>query len=255
MLLGLRGQGERRTVGLAAALGVDDVDQGLVTVAHDGRQRAGPAQVQVRVVLPGVADAAVELNVALRVEDLRPNGMRRRDGAREPRAVQVVGASGVPRGGGGLLGVDEHVGGVVLDGLEGADGAAELLADLRVLHRHLHGGPTDSDGLGGGQDAKDGAGPSPGAAKDAVLGHGDVAQRHRPDAAGGVQRRQFGHRHTVGVGVDQHDVVTRDDRQDRRIRRAEHGGALPGDHQVRADRDAARQSERADDGAVSQPWK
>ncbi len=61
--------------------------------------------------------------------------------AGEPGALQVVGPGGVPGRGGGLLGVDEHVGGVVLDGLEGADGAAELLAHLGVLDRHVQAGP------------------------------------------------------------------------------------------------------------------
>ena len=111
-------------------------------------------RIEVRVVLPGEADAAVELNVALGVEDLgtdRVGGGHRRG---EPGAVQVVGASGVPCRGRGLLRVDQHVRRVVLDRLEGADGAAELLAHLGVLDGHLQGGPADADGLGGGEDAK-----------------------------------------------------------------------------------------------------
>jgi hypothetical protein len=255
VLLGLVGQRERGAVRLAAALAVDDVDQGLGAVSHHRRQRAGPPQVHVRVVLPREPDAAVQLNVVLRVEYLSSDGVRRRDGACEPGAVEVVCPRGVPGSRRGLLGVDEHVRGVVLDGLEGADGAAELLADLRVLHGHVQCGPTDSDGLGGGQDAEDGAGASRGAAQHALLGDGDVAQCDRSDAAGGVQRRQRGHRDAVGIGVDQHDVVSGHDRQHGRIRSAQHGRALTGDHQVRADGDAARQAKRAHHTAIGESRK
>ena len=46
----------------------------------------------------------------------------------------------------------EHVGGMVLDGLEGADGAAELLAHLGVFDGHVQRRPADPDRLGRGQD-------------------------------------------------------------------------------------------------------
>ena len=75
VLVGLGGQRERRAVRLAAALALDDVEQRVGAVAHQRGQRAGPAQVEVCVVLPGEADAAVQLNVVLRVEDLRADGV------------------------------------------------------------------------------------------------------------------------------------------------------------------------------------
>ncbi len=75
VLVGLGGQRERRAVRLAAALAFDDVEQRVGAVAHQRRQRAGAAKVEVCVVLPGEADAAVQLNVVLRVEDLRPDGV------------------------------------------------------------------------------------------------------------------------------------------------------------------------------------
>ena len=173
----------------------------------------------------------------------------------EPGAVQVVGAGRVPGGRGGLLGVHQHVGGVVLDGLEGADGAAELLADLGVLDGHLQGRPADADRLGRRQDPEHGAGLACGAAKHAVLGHRHAAQRDRPDAAGGVQRVQRGDRDTVGRRVDDDDVLTGDDHQHIGVRRAQHGRALAGDDQVRADRDAARQAKRTDRTAIGEARK
>ena len=47
-------------------------------------------------------------------------------------AVFVDRAGGVPYRRGGALGVRDHLGALVLDGLELADGPAELLADLGV---------------------------------------------------------------------------------------------------------------------------
>ena len=168
VLLRFGGQSERRAVRLAAALPLDDVQQRVRAVCHDRGERARPAQVQVRVVFPGEPDAAVQLNIVLRVEDLCADGMGCGDSGGKPGAVQVVGAGGVPGGRGGLLRVDEHVGGVVLDRLEGADGPAELLADLGVLHRHLQARPTDTDRLGRREDPENGPCPACGTAQHSV---------------------------------------------------------------------------------------
>ena len=186
--LGFGGQRERRAVRLAAALRLDDVEQRVGAVAHQRGQRARPAQIQVRVVFPREPDTAVQLNVVLRVEDLGPDGVRCGDRTGEPGAVQVVGARRVPGGRGGLFGVDEHVGGMVLDRLEGADGPAELLTDLGVLDRHLQARPTDADRLGRRQDPEHRARPARGTAQHTVLGERHPAQRDGTDAAGGVQR-------------------------------------------------------------------
>ncbi len=62
-------------MGLAAAQAFDDVQQRVGAVAHQCGEGAGPAKVQMCVVLPGEADTAVQLNVVLRGEDLGSDGV------------------------------------------------------------------------------------------------------------------------------------------------------------------------------------
>ena len=88
-----------------------------------------------------------------------------------------------------------------------------------------------------------------------VVGHGDAAQRNRTDAARGVKGLKCSDRNAIGVGVDDHHIVTRGEHQHVRVGRAENRGTLPGNHQVRTDDDAAGQSERAHRGAVGEPRK
>ncbi len=52
----------------------------------------------------------------------------------------------------GRLGSDRHVGANVLDGLEGTDGLAELMPNLRVFNGHVAGGFRESRGIGGEQE-------------------------------------------------------------------------------------------------------
>ena len=107
---------------------------------------------EVQVVLPGEADAAVDLQRAARDVD-------RRVGRVGLGAVgRHVGVLGVvverPRRPVGdrarALGLEEHLRAGVRDGLVGADRAAELLALLGVLDRGLRHARGDADGLGGG---------------------------------------------------------------------------------------------------------
>ena len=60
----------------------------------------------------------------------------------------VDGAGGVPDRGGGPLGLGDHLGALVLDGLELTDRPAELLADLGVRRRGVGGPARDADRLG-----------------------------------------------------------------------------------------------------------
>src|SRR5262249_23645675 len=98
-----------------------------------------PLVVEMRRVLPGEADAAVDVDVLV-------GGLGERLGAvrlGEPRNDgKLVGAlRGRPRavvgGGPRRLGLDEHVGALVLDRLVTADEAPELDADLGVVDGHL----------------------------------------------------------------------------------------------------------------------
>ena len=112
--------------------------RGVARAVHERGERDGPAQVEVAVVLPGEADAAVQLDGHLGRAHARGHGAGRRDGRRQlGRGRARRGALGVPRGRGGQLGVEQQVGAVVLDGLERADRAAELLPLLDVGDGHV----------------------------------------------------------------------------------------------------------------------
>ena len=244
MVLGFRGQRERGAVRLAAAPALHHVEQRVTAVGHQRRERARPAQIQVCVVLPGVADAAMKLDVVLRGGHLRADRQRGGDSTGEPGAVEVVGASGVPRRGRGDLDVDEHVGGVVFDRLEGADGPAELFADLGVFDRHLQCGPPDSHRLGGGQDAPHGPGVACCPPQHPIWGHGHPAQCHRAQAAGGVQGIQCGDGDAVGGRVDDHEIVAGGQDQQVGVGRAQYGGVLAGGDEVGAHGHGSGHAER-----------
>jgi hypothetical protein len=121
-------------------LGVDDRSDG-----------GGTPQVDVGVVLPRVADAAVDLHVELRAQVGGRHGQRGGDGRGVAELVARTGggAGGVPHGCGRQLGRHQHVRAVVLDGLERGDGAPELLSDLGVLAGRLGAGSGDAGRLGG----------------------------------------------------------------------------------------------------------
>ena len=101
---------------------------------HDRLEGGGPAEIEVGVVLPGEADAAVHLDVELgalvgcRQRERRRHGR----GERQLRASFLCGTGGVPYQNRGELGGHQHVGAVVLDGLERGDGPTELHAHLGV---------------------------------------------------------------------------------------------------------------------------
>ncbi|BCI85050.1 hypothetical protein NIIDMKKI_02560 [Mycobacterium kansasii] len=166
----------------------------------------GPAQVQVRMVLPGAADAAEHLDAAFDVGfgggDTDAGGHRGRDGE-----LAVVGVPSFPSGPGrvggghlGLLGSAEHLGTQVLDGLEAADRLAELLANLGVGHRGVQCPSGHSRGLGGQQGGGQVLDALPG-----VCDHGGRCRRQhhfrqRPREVGRPQRLQLD---TVAGGIDQ----------------------------------------------------
>ena len=105
-------------------------------VDQPGERRRAP-QVEVRVVLPRVPDAAVDLDVHLRGPPVGGERDAGRDRGREPPLGfgAIRAPDRVPRGGVGELGVDQHLRAVVLDRLEGRDDPAELLAHERVPDR------------------------------------------------------------------------------------------------------------------------
>ena len=129
-----------------------DTAQPARRAAEELRNPVCPAQIQVRVVLPGDADAAEHLDAVLGVGLGQLDACGRRDGGgdRQLRIVgSVGGAGGVACGHCDLLGAQQHLGAHVLDRLEAADRLAELLANLRVFGGGLQRPARQPGGLGG----------------------------------------------------------------------------------------------------------
>ena len=208
-----------------------DVGGGGVGVEHGGERR-GPAQVEVAVVLPGEADAAVHLDVEVGALVGGRHGQRGGDGrgVGELLAAAGGGAGRVPHRGGGQLGGHDHVGAVVLDRLEHGDRAAELQAHLGVLGGHVGALAGHADGLGG----EDRAGEVDRAAggRRAAPSAGDAVERDPAGAAGRVEVRRRLDGDAVGVGVDDGDVVADGDEQHVGQAGAEHGAGVAGQRAV-----------------------
>ena len=111
---------------------------------------------EVEVVLPGEADAAVDLDrgVGDAPAGVGGVGLGHRGGQRQRLGLGVGGPGGAVDGGAGVLGLQQHLRAAVRDRLVGADRAAELLAVFGVLDRHLHRPLGDPGRLGGERDAE-----------------------------------------------------------------------------------------------------
>jgi hypothetical protein len=136
---------------------------------------------------------------------------------------------------------------VVLDRLEGPDGAPELFPYLGVLDGHVQGRPADAHRFGRGQYPENRPGVARRAAKNPLGGHGHAVQHHRPDAARGVQTLKRGHRYPgrrrLRAGVDDHDILAGDQHEQSGVRGAQHGGAFARHNMVRTYGHAARHAE------------
>jgi hypothetical protein len=105
-------------------------------------------------VLPGEADPAVQLDVHPGVPEVGVEGDDGGDRGGEVRLGTRRDPRRLPGGGHGELAAHQHVGQVVLHGLEAADRPAELLADLRVFERGVQRRAGPSGGLGRGDRAQ-----------------------------------------------------------------------------------------------------
>ncbi len=159
--------------------------------AEQSAQRQGAPVVQMRVVLPGVADAAEGLDAVVR----RVNGgVQRHHGSHRGSELTVGSwrrACGIPDGSRGLFRARQHPGAPMLDRLELTDRPAELVPDLGVVRRGLDGPVGDAARLGAEQDrCETGHSAAVEAGQDPIGGH----QRARPPAdspaAGRGRRRQ-----------------------------------------------------------------
>ena len=233
----------------AAAHQIGDVAGGRLAV-HERLECGRPAQVEVRIVLPGEADAPVHLDVELRALVRRRQGERRRHGRRQRELVAAVGGrpGGVPDERRRELRRHEHVGAVVLDGLERRDGPSELHPHLGVGGGLLRALGRDAHGLGGGDQAGQVDQDAPPAGDH--LGR-RTRQRDARAAPCRVEVVRNVHHHAARSDVDHDDVVPRGEdeqmgeatAQDRRSR----AGGLAVRH-----RDVRRQRDRAEDRAVGQ---
>lgn len=140
----------------------------------------GAAQVDVRVVFPGEADAAEDLDAVLGAGvggvEGGAGGQRGQQGAHVGRFVRGPGR--VPDQGAGLFEAYQHVGAQVFDALEPSDGSSELLARLRVLGGGVDRPGGGAAGVGGEEDA--GQVPDQGGVEgeEAAGGDGDRAGAH-----------------------------------------------------------------------------
>ena len=144
-----RGRGRRRpaTSAVTVSAAASSASNSAASAVARRRQRW-------RVVLPGEADAAVHLDVELRVPVERPGARawpRRRRPARTASASPFAARAGVPHRGGRELGGDEHVGAVVLHRLEHRDRSPELLTLLGVRGRGFDALLRAAGRLGGGE--------------------------------------------------------------------------------------------------------
>src|SRR2546421_9939868 len=108
-------------------------------VAEQDLRALRPLEVQVGVVLPGEADAAVDLDVLGGGVEVRVGAVRLGEARDDRELLVVLGCRPrrVVRRRLRRLDLEQHVGALVLDGLERADGPTELHAHLRVVDRHL----------------------------------------------------------------------------------------------------------------------
>ncbi len=156
-----------------------------VAAGKELQVRHRPLQVEVRVVLPGEPDATEDLDALLGAVRGRVERHRAGDaGAEHPLAVMrgvglAPGRCRVPGHRGTLLDGHQHVGQRVLDGLELADGPAELHAHLGVVGRRLEAPAGQPGALRRGQ--------REGQRADLVTGHPDLVRggdgEHRRRAA------------------------------------------------------------------------
>ena len=145
--------------------------------------------------LPGEADATVNLDVLGRGVEvgLRAVALGKRGNLRKLVVHFVRAPTGVVGGGLGRLNLEEHVGTLVLDGLERADRATELHTDLGVLDRHVEAHLSATDLLGGERhsgEVEDGREDIPTATVGADERGGHTRELELRLLAGGVHRGQ-----------------------------------------------------------------
>ena len=205
-----------------------------------------------RVVLPGEPDPAVHLDVEFSIADVGRKRQRRSSRSDQPELllVLVCGAGGIPHAGDRRLRGHQHVGAVMLDGLESGDGPAELLAHLRVLDSAVHAIRRTTDGLGRVQRA--GAGQC-GVARpgECVVADSNVGQYNAPRAPTAVQVLRHVNRDTGSRALHHQHVLTAGQQQNVGQSRAQHHAGVTGNATARH-RQVAAETDRGSMGSVDQ---
>ena len=248
-LLGLRRQ-VQAVRPLETGRGEGEHVSGRAVSAEQCLHRQRTAQMQVGVVLPGESDATVHLDVQFGVAHVGREGQGRGGGGDEPELLRILpsGAGGVPHAGQRGLGGHQHVGAVMLDGLERRDGPAELLTHLGIFDGGVDTIRRSADGLGAEQGARVGLrrGPPAGQHLGGGVGKGDP-----PGTAGAVEVAGHLHDDSVGAALDQHDVVSRGEQQHVAQTGAQHHPGIAG-HPVTRNRQSAAETDCAGAGSVDQ---
>ncbi len=161
------------------------------------------------VVFPGEADAPVYLDIQLRTEHER--GQREaagQGGCQFGFIRRKIRPGGTPGARGRLLGGDQHVRAVVLDGLKGADGPSELDTFLCVFGRHLGARARTARCLGGAEGSHQLVRQAAGVAEHAFGGNANIvtSDRTNPPAWIDILEGQGGE--PLLISLDQHDVIT-----------------------------------------------
>src|SRR5262245_49732968 len=180
-------------------------------VAEELARGEGAAQVEVRVVFPGEADAAVDLDVLLGAAHEGVAGPRLGD-AREQALLGVVRVGGLERlarGAAPGLERDQHVGALVLHCLEGADGPPELDAAARVLRGRVEHALEAAHHLGGEERrrvALRAREPRPRGARLADRAGADAGEFQAREGARAVERVEAAAREARGGAVDREEA-------------------------------------------------
>ena len=212
-----------------------------------------PSQVQVSVVLPGEADAAVDLDVEFGVARIGRQRQRRGHGGGQAELLLILGsrARGIPYRGDPRLGGHQHVRAMVFHRLECRDGTTELLAHLGVLDGGVHAVGRPAHRLGGQQRPRPGQRRFPCPRHDVVGGDAHPLQADAPGTPGRVEVLRHLDRHTGAAGFQQQDVIAGGNHQQVGEPGAEHDPGLTGGDPI-FDLHAAVQADTRGDRSVGE---
>ncbi|SGP47664.1 Uncharacterised protein [Mycobacterium tuberculosis] len=208
-LLGLCRQVQADRPGNASRGALENVSDGRITAEQShGHQR--PAQMQMRVMLPGKANTAVHLDVELGIACIGRKRQGRSDRGGQPKLLLILccRTRGIPDRGDRRLGGHQHVRAVMLHRLKRGDGTAELLSHLGIGHGAVHAVGRPTDGLGGQQCARAGQSRFIRTKQDVVGRDAHVVQAHAATPPGRIKVFRHINRDALAAAFQHQHVVT-----------------------------------------------